>query len=123
MPNRRVGGIIFIKVDSAIQQAKGSFSYNLGQPKREAVVGQDKVHGYKEEPQVAMIEGALTDNDELDLEALVLTKDATITLELANGKIIVLRDGFYAADGNVDTNEGEIEVRFESATGPAEEVR
>lgn len=121
MPNRRVGGIIFFKVDGELFQAKGAFSYNLGVNKREAIVGADVVHGFKEEPQVAMIEGAITDSDELDLEQFLNIRDATATLELANGKVFVLRECFYAGDGNVTTDEGEIEVRFEGIRG--EEIR
>lgn len=118
--NRRVGGILFLKVNGALLQAKGEFTYNLGKPKREAIVGQDTTHGYKETPQVAMIEGSVTDKDDLSLENLVLTKDATVTVELANGKTIVLREAWFAADGNVTSSEGEIEVRFEGID--AEEI-
>jgi hypothetical protein len=118
---RRSGGILSLKVDGELFQAKGEFTYNLGQPKREAVVGADEVHGYKELPQTPFIEGAITDSEDLDLEKLVLTKDATITLQVANGKVIVLREGWYAADGAVTSEEGEIEVRFEGIR--AEEVR
>jgi len=117
MANRRVGGIIFFKVNGVMFNAKGSFTYNIGSPKREAVVGADAVHGFKEMPQVAYIEGAVTDSDELDLEALLSLRDATATLELANGKAIVLREAFFAGDGNVTTEEGEIEVRFEGLAG------
>lgn len=115
--NRRVGGIVFIKVDGGLLQAKGEFTYNLGRPKREAIVGQDFTHGYKESPQVAFIEGSITDKEDLNLENLVLTKDATVTIELANGKTIVLRKAWFAADGNVTSSEGEIEVRFEGIDG------
>jgi hypothetical protein len=108
---------MFLKVDGELFQAKGEFTYNLGAPKREAVVGQDAVHGFSEVPQVPYCEGSITDNDELDLEKLVETRDATVTIELANGKIFVLREAFYAADGNVTTTEGEIEVRFEGIKG------
>lgn len=117
MPNKRVGGIIFFKVDGALFQAKGEFTYNLGVPKRSAVVGQDQVHGFSEIPQVPMIEGSITDNDELDVEALLNLRDATATLELANGKIFILRSAFFAGDGNITTTEGEIEVRFEGLKG------
>lgn len=120
MANRRIGGIIFLKVDGELFQAKGSFEYNLGAAKREMVVGSDGVHGYKEVPQVAMISGSVTDNDELDLKKLLETKDATITLELANGKMITLRDAVYTGEGKVTTEEGEIEVKFEGLS--AEEV-
>ena len=106
--------------NSELKQAKGEFTYNLGRPKREAVIGVDVVHGYKEEPQVSMIEGSITDSSDLDLKALVDTTDATITLELANEKVISLRQAWFAADGNVSTSEGEIEVRFEGLS--AEEI-
>lgn len=115
--NRRVGGIIFLKVDGELFQAKGEFTYNIGVAKREAIVGQDSVHGFSEVPQVPYIEGSITDNDELNLETLLNTRDATVTLELANSKVIVLREAFFAADGNVTTTEGEIEVRFEGIRG------
>ena len=119
----RVGGIIEVKVNGQLQLAKGSWTYNLGREKRETVLGSDTTHGFKTAPQEAMIEGAITDNEDLDLAALVLIEEATITLRLANGKIIVLRDAFFAGDGNGSTEEGEIEVKFVSATGNAEEVR
>lgn len=119
----RIGGIIEVKVNGALFSAKGSWTYNLGKGKKEAVIGSDSTHGYKEMPQEAMIEGAISDNEDLDLTSLVEIVDATVTLTLATGKIIVLRDAFYAADGNVTTEEGEIEAKFVSATGQAEEVR
>ena len=81
-------GIFYLKVNGNSYDAKGNFSYNLGQPMREAIVGADGIHGYKETPQVAFIEGEITDQSSLDLAALLLTDDATATLELANGKLI-----------------------------------
>ena len=119
----RVGGIINIKKDGAILKAKGAFDYDLGIPKKEAVVGMDGTHGYKETPQVSYIEGTITDQADVSFEALAKTTGATITLDLANGKTIVLREGFWASNSKGNTEEGEIECRFESATGPAEEVR
>jgi hypothetical protein len=113
MANQRRGGIIQVQVNGEIHDAKGEFTYNLGQPMREAIIGADGVHGYKETPQVPFIEGEFTDRAALDLEALVNTKDATIVLALANGKVISLRDAWYASEGTGNTDEGNIEVRFE----------
>ena len=121
MANKRVGGIIEIKLDGRILDAKGDFTYNLGLPKREAVMGSDGVHGYKETPQVAFIEGIITDRDDLDLKDLLASKEVTVTLTLANGKTIVLRDAWYANEGTGNTAEGEIPFRFESRS-PSEEV-
>jgi len=117
----RVGGIINLKVDGQLFKAKGAFTYNLGSARREGVVGADVVHGFKETPQIPYIEGEITDDLNLDLKALQAITDATITLELAVGKVIVLRNGWYAAEGNVQTEEGNIQVRFEGLN--AEEVK
>lgn len=119
--SQRRAGILFLKVNGNIHDAKGNFSYNLGREKRETIVGADKVHGYKTMVQPAFVEGEITDSSSLDLQALVETDDATITLELANGKVIVLRNAWFASEGTVQTEEGNIAVRFEGLS--AEEVR
>jgi hypothetical protein len=117
----RVGGTIALKINGDIYFAKGNFTYNLGKAKREAVVGADVVHGYKETPQVPFIEGEITDRNELSLEDLVTLDDATVTLELANGKVITLSEGWYASEGTGNTEEGNIGCRFEGMN--CEEVK
>lgn len=117
----RVGGIIEVKVNGQLYSAKGSYTYNLGIPKRDPVVGTSSVHGYKEMAQAPYIEGAITDSSDLSLKTLLSLKAATATLRLANGKIIVFKDAFYSGDGNVTTEEGEIEFKLNALS--AEEVR
>lgn len=117
----RVGGIIFVKIDGVQYRVKGSWTYNLGKSKREAVVGSDSVHGYKEMPQVPFIEGTITDDPAVSMEALLEVQDATIILELANGKVVHLKNAWFAGDGNFTTEEGELEARFEGLT--ANEIR
>lgn len=120
MADQRRAGTIFFKVDGEQYDAKGEFTYNIGRPKRTGIVGADRHHGFKEEPQVGFIEGKITDSTTLDLETLITLTDATVTLELANGKVITLREAYYAAEGSGTTGEAEIDVRFE---GAGEEVR
>lgn len=118
---QRKGGIIFFKVNGEMYSAKGSFTYNIGKAKRDAIVGSDTVHGYKEVPQVPFIEGETTDSQTVDLEKLVTIDNATVTLELANGKVILLREAWYAAEGTGNTDEGNIAIRFEGISG--EEIK
>jgi len=118
-PNRRAGKI-FLKIDGAQKDAKGSFTYNLGAEKRETIVGADTVHGYTSMPKAPFIEGAITDSGSLDVAALQALDGVTVTLELANCKTIVLRDAWYVADGDVTTEQAEIQVRFEGLS--AEEM-
>lgn len=114
------GGTAFFKLDGNQHRVKGSWSYNLGLPKRDAIVGHDGVHGFKELPQQPFVEGVITDGADVDLAKLLKTDRATVTLELANGKVITLRDAWYAGEGTVTTEEGEIAVRFEGLS--ADEV-
>jgi hypothetical protein len=118
-PNRRAGKI-FVKIDGAQHDAKGSFTYNLGIPKREGMIGSDAIHGYKETPQIAFIEGEITDRADLDVKKFLELDGVSVTLELANGKTVLLRDAWYAGDGNIQTEEANIQVRFEGRS--AEEV-
>lgn len=120
MANQRVAGLIQLQTNGEILRAKGEFTYNLGKPKREAVVGADGVHGYMEKPQVAFIEGAITDAGDVDLAALATLRDATVNLKLGNGKMVVLNAAWYAGEGTGKTGEGEVAVRWEGTS--AEEV-
>lgn len=117
----RRGGIIYLKIDGAIYSAKGSYTYNIGTPKRDAIVGATAIDGYKEVPQIPFIEGEITDNPNVDLQALTTAENATVTLELANGKVIMLREAWYASEGTGNTDEGNIGVRFEAISG--EEIK
>lgn len=117
MSRNRRGGLLFVKVDGVQYDAKGAFTYRPGNRKRTGIPGPDKVHGYKSETQVPFIEGMITDDRELDLSAFQNLTDSTVTLEVANGKTFVLRNAWYAADGDVTTEEGEVQVRFEGLSG------
>lgn len=116
-----IAGILELKINGEIQNAKGNFTYNLGKLKREAIVGADRVHGFKGMPQVPFIEGEITDRADLNVESFLDTEGATITLSLANGKVIVLKEASFTADGDIGTEEANIQVRFEGMS--AEEVR
>lgn len=110
--SQRIGGIIQLQANGVVLDAKGNFTYNLGLPLREAVVGHE-VHGYKETAQVPFIEGELTDRGNLDRRALLTLDDATIHLKLANGKMVVLNKAWFAGDGTGNTEESNMAVRFE----------
>lgn len=116
-----IAGILEGKINGEIHNLKGNFKYNLGGLKRGMLVGPDRVHGHTAMPQVPYIEGEITDRGDLDVVALIALDNVTFTLSLANGKVIVLKEACYAADGDIETEEANIQVRFEGMS--AEEVR
>jgi len=116
MPGKRIAGRISVKVNGVLHSATGAFTYNLGRWKREFLAGPSSVDGFKETKLIPFIEGEIRDNADLDLAALVDATDATVTLELANGKTIMLREAAYTADGDGETDEAKIQFRFEGAS-------
>lgn len=116
----RVAGHLFLKVNGVQRKVIGNFTYNLGRSRKQMLVGHDGPHGYSEMPQVAYIEGEIRDESDLSVVELREITDATITLELANGKTILLRDAHEASEGSVGTEAANVQVRFEGVE--AEEV-
>lgn len=107
------GGIIQIKADGEIFDAKGDYEYNFGSPVRTEIKGSDgRIHGYTEEAGVPFISGKITDHPGLDVKRLQQMEDVTVTCELANGKMGVWSEAFYAEEGTINTKEGEVPFRF-----------
>lgn len=112
MANKQIGGIVILTADGLVLNAKGSWTWNLGQAMRESVIGADRIHGRKEIPQVGKLEGIISYTEDLTLKVLLNLIDATITMVLGNGHTFILRDAFFAGEGDGTTEDGEIAVIF-----------
>lgn len=111
----RVGGTIKVRTGGRLMDAAGAFTYGFGGVTRTAKLGADaRVHGYTETTRVAFIEGTLTDSRTLDVAALELAENQTVTLELPNGKTFTLSGAWFAGEGGGETGEGNLTVRWES---------
>lgn len=120
MGNQRRGGIIAISINGVRYDVKGAAEGDLGVPKRDAIVGQDKVHGFKETPKPAYLSAKFTDRGDLDMKALCSLENATVACEWANGKVWTYGEAWYAGAGTVGSEEGEIDFLIQSVT--AEEL-
>jgi hypothetical protein len=120
MPQAAVGGTAYIKVDGQQYALKGDLKV-MGQLVREGVAGQDGVHGYIEKHEVPCIEATFTDMDGLRKDDLERITDSTITVELLSGKAYVLRNAWFAGPFELETEEGEVSVKFEGMK--LEEIR
>ena len=117
MSDNRIAGVAFLKVDGEQFAIRGKFKYVVNTVKRETLVGQDGVHGYKEMPVEPYISGDVSDHPGTRVKRLEDITDATITLELANGKTIMLRNAWWADTSEVDTEEGSYPVKFCGLSG------
>ena len=116
MAYEKIAGTISFLINGVVYNAAGDFTYDLGAPKREMLIGPDRVHGYKETPKVPYIEGDIRDAKGLDVKTLTLLDNAEVTLELANGKIVTLSGAVFCGDGTVTTADAVIKARFEGVS-------
>jgi hypothetical protein len=117
----RIAGIIEIQVNGEVYKGVGNFTYNLGYPKAEQLIGSSGVDGYKETPQPSRIEGEVRTTARLPIKTVVTMRGVTVTLKLNNGKTIMQPDADYCGEGDANSEEGNFEFKFESAK-QAEEI-
>lgn len=122
----RIAGIAWLKINAAMVPLRGNFTVSPSKYERAGIAGQDYVHGYSELPRVPYIEGdiSLTPIDRTpdgglvgisaeDLEDIV---DTTITAELANGNVYILKEAWCRSALELNAREGQVRVRFEGTS-------
>jgi Phage tail tube protein len=109
----KVGGVAFIKVDGTQFLLRGDLTITPDLYKRTGIAGQDGIHGYTEEPSLPQIKATLTDTGGLSLEAFQQMTQVTVTAELNNGKVYVLRDAFTTDARVLNTADGSIAVTWQ----------
>lgn len=115
MAQKKIGGTIYLKSNGREMRPRGNFTWNPGHPKREALIGAARVDGYKETQQAASIEGEITIDSDTDVEEIVRGDDLTITLELIDGTVFALYEAWFAGEGTINTEEGNMTCRWEAA--------
>ncbi len=110
-----IAGIAYLKLDGTQFSLRGSFMVRPLNRTREAIVGQDGYHGYRETEVAPEIEGEISDRGGLSIKALQEVKNATVTAELVNGKTYILNDAFYADNAELNATDGTITVKFVGA--------
>jgi len=114
-----IGGTVFVKVDGERLLARGSVTSNIGQKvTRETVTGVDGVHGQTEVAVVPFVQLDVTEDPGFPLSKLNAVQNATITVELLDGRVLTLQGASQVGDLERNSDEGSIgSVRFEGETG------
>jgi hypothetical protein len=116
MASQLLAGTLFFSVDGVRYSAIGEFAYRPSGVQRETLKGQDGVHGFKALPSQGRIEGKIRDKADVSVAALNALEDATVVLELANGKTVIGRNMWQVGEDGapkVSTDEAEIDFALE----------
>jgi hypothetical protein len=112
----RIAGVAFLKVDGAQFPLHGNFTVSPSAVERAGIAGQDYVHGYQELPRIPFIEGDVSLDPALSMEDIEAVTNATVTAELANGRVYVLREAWCKSALELNTREGTVRIRFEGTS-------
>lgn len=110
---KRIAGTAYIKVDGAQYSLAGSMTVSPTKLEREGMAGLSGVAGFKETPRVPFIEGEFYTTAELSIATIEAIENATITAELANGKVYTMRNAWFAGPADINAAEGTVPLRFE----------
>lgn len=117
MPEKRIAGVCYIKVDGEQLELGGSLSASLQRTEKEGLSGLSGVPGYKEVPRVPFIEGEVFIPKGFPRKKLEEMENATVTAEFANGETGVLSGAWLAGTIDVNGAEGNATVKFEGVDG------
>jgi hypothetical protein len=111
-----IAGTAYFKVNGDQLPLRGNFTVSASPLERTMLAGQDYVHGYQELPRVPWIEGDVSTTPEVSTEVLDAMVDVTVTAELNNGKVYVLKEAACKSAFENNTREGQFRVRFEGTS-------
>lgn len=108
-----IGGTAYLKINGDQKTLAGSWSVSPTTTVKTGVTGLSGIAGYTDAARIPYMEGSLIDTGNLSIKELESLTDATITLELVNGKTYVGREMYLAGEPSHDASNGEVSVRFE----------
>lgn len=113
MANNARAGTVYVRINGTQHDLGGSVTVGPMDIERESLVGVDSIHGFKEMPKAPFIEVEFVRNKALSIQALKNIVDSTITAELVDGSVYVLRNAWYLSGAELDAVEGKYTARFE----------
>ncbi len=114
---QRIAGTAYVKADGVQYTLAGRLTVSPSNTEREGLAGLSGPAGYKETPRIPFVEGDVHTTADLKIADLEQITDATIKVELANGKIYLLREAWCTSALEIDASEGTVGVRFEGMEG------
>lgn len=112
MASELLAGTAQVSVDGTNYLVEGDIKWSPSSVKREAMMGPDGFHGWKETPIPGRIKMSLRDWGGLTVAAFNAMRNSTVVLNLASGKVVVGRNMGTLDQQEVDAGEAKFDVDF-----------
>ncbi len=110
-----LAGFAFVTINGQSYRIAGEGAYRLSQNTRGTLSGQDGIHGYSEMPTAGKISWKGRDGSTVVVSALNDAVNATVVLQLANGKMIVARNAWRTGEPvEVSSEDATFSIEFDS---------
>jgi hypothetical protein len=118
--NRRLAGITVASVNG-ITYPITEFSWSPGVVKRETMTSLSGVDGYAENPRAPYVAGKFRDGASVSVTSFNAMTNATVVIQLANGKQIVGHNLWNTAETDVAGADATFDFKFEGVSGSVQE--
>jgi hypothetical protein len=119
--NRRVAGVTSFSVNGSMF-AVTEFAWDPGTIQRETMTSLSGVDGYRETPISPYISGKFRDSQNVNVTGFVGLTNATVVVQLANGKQVVGHNLWFVGRPGVSGADGTFDFRFEGTAGTVTEL-
>ncbi|MDU1063058.1 MAG: phage tail tube protein [Leclercia adecarboxylata] len=113
----RIAGTTFIKVDSGQLSLSGGIEVPMSNKKRDPIVALDGSVHYKETFIAPYVKGTFVVPPDFPVSKLTESEGMTVTAELANGMVYVLREAWISDETPFNAEEGTADLLFNGKTG------
>ena len=114
--NRRLAGITAFSVNGSVFNVI-EFSWDPGTVENETLTSLSGVDGYSQKPVAPYISGKFRDAQSVNVTAFTNLSNATVVVQLANGKQIVGHNLWYTGRPGVSGADAAFEFKFEGVAG------
>jgi hypothetical protein len=119
--NRRLSGITSFTVNGSTFNVT-EFAWSPGVVQRATLTSLSGVDGFSENPIAGHISGKFRDAQTVNVTGFLGLTNATLVVQLANGKQIVGHNMWYVGQPDVSGTDATFDFRFEGATGTVQEM-
>ena len=110
---QQVSGIVFVKIDGAVQRSKPGAKLMMGGVERTAIIANGKVVGFAEKGVAATVSFTLAHKGGDDLIALQDSIDSTLEFETDTGDTYVVSPAFASKPAELSDGEGDVAFEFQ----------
>ncbi|MGL5344876.1 MAG: phage tail tube protein [Plesiomonas sp.] len=114
---KRIAGTCYVKVDGGQLSLTGGIEVPANLSVKESIVGLDSSVHYKETFRAPYIKGTYKVDGKFPFRQLEKNDDMTVTAELANGMVYVLKSAWVEGEINHNAEEGTAEIQFNGEDG------